>query len=73
VWLDGIVALGDRDAGCGGACAALERYVEAELRGEDAAAGFPGIAVHLGSCPACRTDHDGLLALSDPSPRAPTR
>jgi hypothetical protein len=42
----------------------LERYVEAELGGDDAGAGFPGAAVHLSRCPACRVDHDGLLALT---------
>ena len=44
-------------------CAVLERYVEAELGEGDAAARFPGVALHLTMCPACRTDHDGLLAL----------
>jgi hypothetical protein len=52
-----------RDAGCGGTCAGLERYVEAEVDGRDAAALFPGMAAHLALCPACRLDHDGLRAV----------
>jgi hypothetical protein len=63
VFLGAVLDLDDRDAGCEDACAALERYVEAEVDGEDPAARFPGIAVHLTLCRACRTDHDGLLAL----------
>jgi hypothetical protein len=41
----------------------LDRYVEAELGGRDAGARFHGVGVHLTICPACRTEHDGLLAL----------
>jgi hypothetical protein len=33
----------------------LDRFVEGE---HDA-----GVALHLSVCPACRTEHDGLLAL----------
>jgi anti-sigma factor ChrR (cupin superfamily) len=49
----------------------LERYVEAELGGQDAADRLPGIAVHLTMCPACRTDRDGLLALTHRDTRTP--
>jgi len=41
----------------------VDRYVEAEAAGLDAAAGFSGVARHFATCPACRTEHDGLLAL----------
>ena len=63
--LEAVLELDDRDAGCGPTCAALERYVEAEADGGNAAGRLPGIAVHLALCPACRTGHDGLLALTD--------
>jgi hypothetical protein len=44
----------------------LDRFVEGE---HDA-----GVALHLSVCPACRTEHDGLLALiSAASRRAPRR
>jgi hypothetical protein len=48
----------------------LDRYVEAELGHDDAATGFPGVALHLGMCRACRTERDGLLTLIDHDTRA---
>ena len=45
---------------------ALDRYVEAELRGGAAAAAdraVPGMRGHLEGCGACAEDHEGLLAL----------
>jgi hypothetical protein len=62
--IDAALGLDARDAGCGETCALLERYVEAERRGLNARARFPGAAVHLDFCPACGADHDGLLALT---------
>jgi hypothetical protein len=41
----------------------LDRYVELELAGADAEAAVPGMRAHLEGCPACREDHDSLLAL----------
>jgi hypothetical protein len=41
----------------------LDRYAELELAGRDAEAAVPGMAAHLEGCPACRADHDSLLAL----------
>jgi len=40
----------------------LDRYVEAELAGADPDAAVPGLRAHLQGCPACREDHDSLLA-----------
>jgi hypothetical protein len=54
-----VLAVDPRDAGCAVTCAVLDRYVEAD----DARGRFPGVAVHLAVCPACRADHDGLLEL----------
>jgi predicted anti-sigma-YlaC factor YlaD len=42
----------------------LDRYVELELEGRDADRAVPGMAAHLQGCPACREDHDSLLALA---------
>lgn len=39
----------------------LDRHVELELAGAEAA--VPGMRAHLEGCPACREDHDSLLAL----------
>ena len=41
----------------------LDQYVELELAGADAEAAVPGMRAHLIGCPACREDHDSLLAL----------
>jgi hypothetical protein len=41
----------------------LDRYVEAEVRGGDPDASVPGMRAHLEGCPACREDHESLLAL----------
>jgi predicted anti-sigma-YlaC factor YlaD len=43
--------------------AALDRYVELELTGADAERAVPGMRAHLDGCPACREEHDSLLAL----------
>jgi hypothetical protein len=40
----------------------LDQYVELELGGEDADSCLPGLAAHLEGCPACREDHESLLA-----------
>jgi hypothetical protein len=40
----------------------LDRYVELELAGAEAEAAVPGLRAHLNGCPACREDHDSLLA-----------
>ena len=41
----------------------LDRYVELEVAGAAADAALPGMAEHLEGCPACREDHESLLAL----------
>jgi hypothetical protein len=43
----------------------LDRYVELELRGDDAGSAIPGMRTHLQGCPACREDHDSLLAFTE--------
>ena len=40
----------------------LDRYVELELAGADADRAIPKLRAHLEGCPACREDHDTLLA-----------
>jgi hypothetical protein len=41
----------------------LDEYVELEVAGLDADARLPGLRTHLRGCPACREDHESLLAL----------
>jgi hypothetical protein len=43
----------------------LDRYVELEFAGADADSTIPGLRAHLEGCPACREDHDSLLAYLD--------
>ncbi len=40
----------------------LDRYVELEIERADADRAVPGMRAHLAGCPACRDDHDSLLA-----------
>ena len=47
---------------------ALDRFVELELAGTDADSAIPGLRAHLHGCPACREDHDSLLAYLDEEP-----
>jgi hypothetical protein len=47
---------------------ALDRYVELELAGADSERAIPGLRAHLQGCPACREDHNSLLAYLDAEP-----
>ena len=51
------------EVGCDICFDQLERYVEVELAGGDAAAAIPGLRAHLEGCPACREEHESLYAL----------
>ena len=42
----------------------IDEYVDLELAGLDADARIPGLRSHLEGCPACREEHDSLLALA---------
>ena len=51
------------ELGCDECFAELDRYVELEATGADADSAVPGLRAHLEGCPACREEHDSLLAL----------
>lgn len=51
------------EVGCDTCFDQLDRFVELELAGVDADADLPGLRAHLAGCPACREEHDSLLAL----------
>ena len=51
------------EVGCDTCFEELDRYVELELAGADADAAVPGLRAHLDGCPACREEHDSLVAL----------
>ena len=48
----------------------LDRYVELEASGADPDAVLPGFRAHLEGCPACREEHESLLALVGGGPLA---
>ena len=52
------------EVGCDECFDQLDRYVELELAGADAAAELPLLPGHLAGCPACREEHDDLLELA---------
>jgi hypothetical protein len=51
------------EVGCEECFDGLDRYVELEHAGADADAAMPGLRAHFEGCPACREEHDSLLAL----------
>ncbi len=51
------------EVGCDECSDQPDRFVEPELAGVDADAELPGLRTHLAGCPACREEHDSLLAL----------
>lgn len=59
-WARLLVAVPD-DVGCDAVFEALDRYVDAVLRGEEVSAAYAGLLVHLRSCVACREDVEGLV------------
>jgi hypothetical protein len=59
--LDLLLRAQDGDPGCDVTVETLAAYVDSELGGEDPACAYLFTTIHLECCPACRTDHDGLL------------
>ena len=53
----------EQELGCDACFEHLDRYVELEAAGADADAAVPGLRAHLEGCPACREEHDSMLAL----------
>jgi hypothetical protein len=60
--LDRFLRTDPRDVGCEEAMAVLHVYVDLVAAGQDAAARYPGVAVHLAACGPCGEDFAGLLA-----------
>lgn len=58
---DELLSVEPEDAGCRETFELLDRYVEAELAGQDAARRFPRVAAHLRGCTACHQDYAGLV------------
>jgi len=51
------------EVGCDECFEQLDRFVELEVSGADADAALPGLRGHLQGCPACREEHESLVAL----------
>jgi hypothetical protein len=62
--LRGLLGPAAPEVGCDTCFDELDRFVELELAGEDADAAIPGLRAHLSGCPACREEHESLLALA---------
>jgi hypothetical protein len=61
--LAGLLGPSGPELGCDECFAELDRYVDLQVAGADADAAVPGLGAHLEGCPACREEHDSLLAL----------
>ena len=61
-WLLRLLGPAERELSCEECFAELDRYVEAELTGRRAEERVPGMDAHLAGCPACREEHDLMLA-----------
>jgi hypothetical protein len=68
--IEQLLAADSTDPGCEATLEVFDLYVEADLAGRDPARRFPGAAAHLRSCPACRKDYDGLIAVVEAFPAA---
>jgi hypothetical protein len=60
--LDRLLGPEQPEIGCDACFDELDRYVELEVAGKDADGAVPGLRAHLEGCPACREEHDSLLA-----------
>ena len=64
-YLHGILGSAAPDPGCEAAFEALDRYVEAVLRGDDVVTEYAHVITHAQNCSACREDTEGLLTSVD--------
>ena len=67
-WLSALLGPAGAEIGCDECFALIDRYVELELGGAAADDAVPGMRAHLEGCPACREEHDSLLALAREKP-----
>jgi hypothetical protein len=61
--LERLVGPAAPEVGCDECFARLDEYVELEVAEADPDAAVPGLRAHLDGCPACREEHESLLAL----------
>ena len=63
-WVSRLLGPGRDEVTCEECFALLDRYVELELNRSEADAELPGMEAHLEGCPACREEHELLLAFA---------
>jgi hypothetical protein len=61
--MDRLLGAPGPDVGCDVCFDELDRFIELELAGADVDVALPGMREHLEGCPACREEHESLLAL----------
>jgi hypothetical protein len=60
--LNRLLGPGEPEVTCEECFELLDEFVEIEVRGDDPDTRLPGMRAHLHGCPACREDHESLLA-----------
>jgi hypothetical protein len=63
VALDRLLGPAEPEVSCDECFAQLDVYVDREVLTGNAEQAMPGLAAHLRGCPACREDHESLLAI----------
>ena len=58
-----VLGPGEPEVTCEVCFAQLDRFVDAEVLGQDADAAVPGMRAHLAGCPACSDEHESLTSL----------
>jgi hypothetical protein len=61
-WAARLLGPGRPELSCEECFAQLDQYVEVEVAGASPDARIPGMQAHLEGCPACREEHELLLA-----------
>lgn len=61
--LTNLLGPSEPEVGCDACFDQLDQFVELEVAGLDADAALPGLRAHLQGCPACREEHESLVAL----------
>jgi hypothetical protein len=61
-WLERVLGPARPEVSCDECFALLDRFVEVELEQSDVEVRLPGVRAHLEGCPACREEHELLLA-----------
>ena len=67
--IDRLLGPGEPEVTCDECFELLDEYVDLEAHGEAPDTHLPGMRAHLHGCPACREEHESLLAFVSPRSR----